>query len=634
MAIYHSTTKIISRKKGQSAVASASYRSGEKLVDEQSGETKFYKRDVQPEAMILAPSNSPEWVYDRERLWNEVESVEKRKDSQLAREVEIALPVELTNEQQTEFVKSYVQDNFVDEGMIADFAIHRDNSSNPHAHIMLTMREISEDGFGKKNRDWNDRSLIQEWRKDLSDRINQELEKIGSQERVSHLSHEERGLEVLPTVHLGHVAHDMEKRGVETELGSINRERQEYNQVVIDLQKYREEKQKLERRQKNEQQSYTPVERTYIQSATKYLGEKFDLPKVEKRLQQLDHWDKKIANDFKRVYKTSENYKKAGQLFDDKNKVLQKIKTNESTLQNINWKNVFKLKENNQTKALLEGENQRLKPIVEEYDRKLDEFRDQLGFSNESDFRTKQQQEGKQRPNLLAKIERDQKALNQEREVLRKAEETIKGSVIQKVASMYTNNPEIAHVSFETAKELQKLNTSLKRIVPIDEIKDITNKGQESLRKFAETTRTIQNKKRVLDHVGSEFEKFDKANRIIKRFENNPLLRESLKRNLLSEDQRNEYNQALADRKQYAESIKEKGVKSRADFLEQKEHVTNLLSKDVPEEQERLEKGHSLFAGIFQGITEALQSLEQQQRKDSPKIKVKQKTLDIGGLGG
>src|SRR5690606_34029085 len=131
MAIFHSTTKIISRAKGQSAVASASYRSGERLVDENSGEVKFYKREVAPETMILAPENAPDWVNNRERLWNEVEKIEKRKDSQLAREIEIALPVELNKEEQKKFVQNYVQDNFVERGMIADIAIHRDNPSNP-----------------------------------------------------------------------------------------------------------------------------------------------------------------------------------------------------------------------------------------------------------------------------------------------------------------------------------------------------------------------------------------------------------------------------------------------------------------------------------------------------------------------
>ena len=195
MAIYHFSAQVLSRSKGQSAVAAAAYRSGERLEDERTGEKKFYKRDVQPETMILAPSPSPEWVYDRNRLWNEVEKSETRKNSQLAREINIALPKELTKDQQTELIKHYVQTQFIDKGMIADIAVHRDDPENPHAHVMLTTREISEEGFGKKNRDWNDRELLNQWREQWADHANKALEREEIQDRISHLSNQARGLE-------------------------------------------------------------------------------------------------------------------------------------------------------------------------------------------------------------------------------------------------------------------------------------------------------------------------------------------------------------------------------------------------------------------------------------------------------
>ncbi|MCM0627527.1 MobA/MobL family protein, partial [Lysinibacillus sp. OL1_EC] len=187
----------------------------------------------------------PEWVQDRNRLWNEVEKSETRKNSQLAREINVALPRELSNEQQTELIKNYVQTEFVNKGMVADIAIHRDDKENPHAHVMMTTREISEEGFTVKNRDWNDRELLNQWREQWADHANKALEKEGIQERISHLSHEARGLEQMPTVHLGHVASAMEKEGKMSDRGNINRDRQEYNRLVVDLQKYREEKQVL-----------------------------------------------------------------------------------------------------------------------------------------------------------------------------------------------------------------------------------------------------------------------------------------------------------------------------------------------------------------------------------------------------
>ncbi|WP_273127783.1 MobQ family relaxase [Bacillus weihaiensis] len=177
MAIYHLSAQVISRKKGQSLVAAAAYRSGDRLIDQRTGEIKKYVREVVPVAMILAPPHSPEWVYDRDRLWNEVEAVEKRKDAQLAREINIAFPVELLS--QEELIKNYVQEQFVSKGMIADIAIHLDDPDNPHAHIMLTTRSVSENGFGPKNRDWNNKELLNEWREAWATHANQALEKEG-----------------------------------------------------------------------------------------------------------------------------------------------------------------------------------------------------------------------------------------------------------------------------------------------------------------------------------------------------------------------------------------------------------------------------------------------------------------------
>ena len=154
MAIYHFSVQIISRGKGQSAVAAAAYRSGDRLMDERTGEEKYYLREVEPETMILAPSHFPEWVHDRKCLWNEVEKIEKNKNSQLAREINIALPVELSNGQQRELIRDYVQEQFVNRGMVADIAIHRDDQSNPHAHIMLTIRPFNEAGeWGNKKKE-------------------------------------------------------------------------------------------------------------------------------------------------------------------------------------------------------------------------------------------------------------------------------------------------------------------------------------------------------------------------------------------------------------------------------------------------------------------------------------------------
>lgn len=241
MAIYHLSMKIISRGNQQNAVASAAYRSGEKLVDVQTGEIKNYPREVQPQTHILAPTNAPAWAYDRQTLWNKVEKVEKRVNSRLARELEIALPVELNHEQQTKLIKEFIQDNCVNKGMIADISIHRDHEENPHAHVMLTTREISKYGFLEKNRDWNHVSYLNSVRKNWAELTNEYLKENGITEEIDHRSFKERGLELLPTKHLGVEAHAMEKQGIKTDKGNRNRQIKAYNEKIISLEKKRQE---------------------------------------------------------------------------------------------------------------------------------------------------------------------------------------------------------------------------------------------------------------------------------------------------------------------------------------------------------------------------------------------------------
>jgi ATP-dependent exoDNAse (exonuclease V) alpha subunit len=153
MAIYHMSIKIISRGKGKSAVAAAAYRAGQTITNEYDGVTHDYTRKSGiVHTAILLPDNAPSEYQDRAVLWNAVEKIEKAKNSQLAREIELALPVELTKEQNQFLVYQYVKQHFVRHGMCADIAIHDTGGGNPHAHVMLTMRPIEIDGkWGQKS---------------------------------------------------------------------------------------------------------------------------------------------------------------------------------------------------------------------------------------------------------------------------------------------------------------------------------------------------------------------------------------------------------------------------------------------------------------------------------------------------
>jgi ATP-dependent exoDNAse (exonuclease V) alpha subunit len=149
MAIYHFHAKMVHRAKGQSAVAGAAYRSGSRLYETSTGITHDYTHKGGVEhSEILAPADAPAWVFDRHTLWNTVEASEKRKDAQVAREIEVGLPIELKDREQVALLRDFVNREFVTKGMVADIGIHRDNPNNPHSHILLTTRDLTPEGFG------------------------------------------------------------------------------------------------------------------------------------------------------------------------------------------------------------------------------------------------------------------------------------------------------------------------------------------------------------------------------------------------------------------------------------------------------------------------------------------------------
>ena len=264
IAIYHWNIGIVSRGKGKSAVAAAAYRSGEKLTNEWDGMTHDYTRKggvVHTEIML--PPHAPPSFSDRSTLWNSVELYEKAGNAQLAREIDAALPIELSREEQIRLVREYCSSQFVSRGMCVDFAIHDTNSGNPHCHIMLTMRPLDERGAwaakSKKEYDldengerirlpsgrykthkidltgWNDKDNTLLWRKAWADFTNDFLERNGSPERIDHRSNAERGIDELPTVHMGVAACQMEKKGIATEKGELNRNIQKANRLIREI---------------------------------------------------------------------------------------------------------------------------------------------------------------------------------------------------------------------------------------------------------------------------------------------------------------------------------------------------------------------------------------------------------------
>lgn len=292
MAIFHMNFKNISAGHGRNAVASASYRSGEVLYREADEKNYEYPRFVKPEAFILLPENAPEWASDRERLWNEVEAQENKANSRYAKEFNVALPVELSDEEQRELLTNYVQETFVDSGMVADVAIHRDHPENPHAHVMLTNRPFNADGTwgqkakteyildenGNKTRttqgnirqrkiwlvDWDKPGKVDEWRGQWAQAVNQYFELKKMPDRISEKTLKEQGIELPATKHVG--------------VNNQAEERAEYNELV------KEQRSNLSR-QKNVGEKIVAERRLIALKEHMSFTEKGQVAKLGKELQ-------------------------------------------------------------------------------------------------------------------------------------------------------------------------------------------------------------------------------------------------------------------------------------------------------------------------------------------------------------
>ena len=329
MAIYHLSTKIISRSKGRSSIASSAYRSGEKLYNKRDGLIHDYtKRKDVIYKEIFKPINAPNWVLDREQLWNEVEQIEKSKNSQLAREIDIALPIELNEKERIELLREYVIDNFSNKGMVADVVIHDKEDGNPHSHIMLTMRPFEENGeWGAKAKkeyildkngnktyskngnaksrkiettNWNKKETLEHWREQWAIYANKALEKVNRKERIDHRSYEDQGIDKLATRHEGPTVRAMEKKGIKTEIGDINRKIQEENKKIYIIEnqiKLYEEMKELEneRTKDNGARNRNIETEEGVNELTKGIGGLGDRDRLEvrKRTEEL----KKITRD-------------------------------------------------------------------------------------------------------------------------------------------------------------------------------------------------------------------------------------------------------------------------------------------------------------------------------------------------
>ena len=253
MAIFHLNAKVISRGKGQSAIAAAAYRSGERLRDEQANEQKHYTSRAERIQFtdIMAPKDAPEWAHDRNQLWNHAERAEKRKDGQLAREIEVSLPHELTEQQREWLVKDFAREAFVRKGYAVDIAIHAPDKEaderNHHAHLMVTMRTLGPEGFAaKKDRSLNSGEQLGQWREQWAHLANRHLERHGHEARIDHRSLKEQGIDREATVHLGYAAVEIASRGGQSDRMDELRGILDRNEIRADMAAIEQELRALE----------------------------------------------------------------------------------------------------------------------------------------------------------------------------------------------------------------------------------------------------------------------------------------------------------------------------------------------------------------------------------------------------
>ena len=270
MALYHFHVDQIKRSAGQSVIAAAAYRAGEKLYCEYYGENNdFTRKGGVLHTEILLPPNAPRSYADRQTLWNAVEKAEKNKKAQLAYSFDIALQNELTKEENIPLAKRFVQEHFVSKGMIADLAVHEPDKEsgiqNPHFHVLIPMRPLNPDGsWGNKQRreyaldengerirdekgdyvfnavhttDWHEPETLERWREAWCRMVNEEFERKGIAVRIDHRSYAAQGIELIPTVHEGSLVQKMEARGVHTQKGDLNRWIRATNRLIAAIRK-------------------------------------------------------------------------------------------------------------------------------------------------------------------------------------------------------------------------------------------------------------------------------------------------------------------------------------------------------------------------------------------------------------
>ena len=249
MAIYHLSVKPVQRSRGRSSTAAAAYRSASKISDQREGRKHDYSRKQNVDHCEIVG-----WSGSREELWNAAEQAERRKDATTAREYEVALPIELTKEQQIELTRNFAKELNERYGVAADIAIHNTDSENPHAHIMTTTRPVLNGDLSseKASIEWSDKKRkqhnlstrkeeLERTRASLAEHTNNALQAADIDERVDHRSFKDRNIERTPTIKEGPTAAAMRKKGKQSNRSELRAQSEQVQRIEVERDKLLQE---------------------------------------------------------------------------------------------------------------------------------------------------------------------------------------------------------------------------------------------------------------------------------------------------------------------------------------------------------------------------------------------------------
>jgi hypothetical protein len=603
MAIYHLSVQTISRGQGKSCVASSAYRAGEKLHDERQDLNHDYTKKQGIESEIIAPSNAPSWVNDREKLWNEVDRAETRCNSRTAREINIALPLELSKEQQKELIRGYVKENFVDKGMVADVCFHFNDSNNPHCHVMLTTREIDQEGFTKKNREWDKKENVEEWREQWANHSNKALEKANCQERIDHRSYKDQGIDQVPTIHLGKTSCEMEKKGINNPRVEINNQIKELNkEKVIALQEYRELKDKLEKEKSKETQRYSnlkPEEKATVQKAEVFLKAPQTYDNSNKALEVLNTMKKEELLKLSKINSNVAEIKKRSYSI---NNSLERLRGAENEFKELS-KNVFgQYKDKNRAESL--------KTEIQRY--KNDLANDGYKGSSEMILNEKKLEAlQKDIGELKSKIQ----AIDQASSVITDGVKALQNKELRDFYKGYKDNfPQAKYLTYSDMRAIKTASELMGRPVYLDEIKASYCKNGERVDSIDKELRSIEDNGRRLISAKQALETIDKHKDIADKWDTKVFGKAKYQEEHRVDKW--EYDNAVS-------KLKELGIKDKFNLKnEERSQAKNTIEIKPKLEAEKATIAPTLnvLNGALKALEGALRASRQQQHQEQSKI--------------